>query len=1008
MLMANRFLKYLRNNFINISKRQLVFLFWLTVFIAFIPNILYAHDNIEVHPYITEQAFYVWPDDKSHEIYFYLGEDYRLPSCEWWNIACQDYMCELAKSGKLITEGTKEEDDYDPVTYLCNNDYFIGYFHHFYQPDWSEPNGLFTDIYNTGALAYARLYWNEIKKIYPVNKEMAYWYLGRIAHLLADVSVPAHVHNDPHDPVSGSDSYENYIKKDEYGTKYWKQWKTYDAKKLDSIPETSIPETWKLEDLFWNLAQRTQYFPSDNYDGNTTNADLSWFSGWPDTKNWRKWSIVDDYIENSNLLKIGDKLMPLAIQYTAALYKLFWNETHPVITPDIKANSSDGPLNITTNDTLSITVSLGPGSLEGTNADWWVVADTPFGLYYYVYPSQWNMISGLDYILWAYKGPLFNLPSTELINVMDLPAGTYTIYFGVDTVMNGQLDFDYLYYDSVVVNVTASNITPPAAPDLVVSGSVSVSPNPVTVGSNVTISYTVLNQGTANAGASTTKIQIKNTSTNILLTEGYFSTSAISAGSSTINESHSLQIPSNAATGNYTVYIILDTQNSIGQSDTSNDYASAGLSIGSTGGGALQVTPIDRFDSSGPQGGPFNPLSKTYTLSNTGVSSINWTASKGQNWVNLSSTSGTISPGGSTQVVVSINSSANSLTSGNYVDTVTFTNTTDGNGNATRTVNLTVTYSTPTITVGPTSLNFGNVQVGTCSTAVFVIQHVLGTGTASGNVSASPNPPFSILSGSSFSVSNGSAANVTVQFCPTSSGTFNGTATVSSTATFIGTNTIALTGTGYNSCTYSISPASQSFGSSGGYGSVSVTTSSGCSWTASSSYSWITITSGSSGGVSGTVNYSVASNSSTSSRTGTITIAGQTFTLTQSGAPASSCSEVEPNDSSSQANPLTLNVGCTGKISSSTDKDWFDVYVSSGTTISFTLTVPAGLDYDMALYGPDSSNSSQHWLKESTNPAGQNETITYTTTATGYFAVQIYGYQGAYSTTSAYTITRSQ
>jgi hypothetical protein len=427
-----------------------------------------------------------------------------------------------------------------------------------------------------------------------------------------------------------------------------------------------------------------------------------------------------------------------------------------------------------------------------------------------------------------------------------------------------------------------------------------------------------------------------------------------------------------------------------------------------TTGGILSVTPSDGLTSSGPQGGPFSPSSKTYTLSNSGVSSINWTASKGQNWVNLSSTNGSLAAGASTSVTVSINNNANSLSANNYVDLVTFNNTTNSNGNTTRTVNLVVTSSTPTITVGPPSLSFGNVQVGTCSSYPFTIQHVSGTGSASGTVSANPNPPFSITSGGSFSVSNGSAANVTVQFCPTSSGTFNGSATVSSSATFTGTNTVALTGTGYNSCNYSILPASQSFGSSGGSGSVSVTTSSGCSWTASSSYSWITITSGSSGSVSGTVNYSVASNSSTSSRTGTMTVAGQTFTVTQSGAPASSCSEVEPNDLSSQANPLTLNVGCTGKISSSTDKDWFDIYVSSGTTISFTLTVPTGLDYDMALYGPDSSNPSQHWLKESTNPAGQNETINYTTTATGYFAVQIYGYQGAYSTTSAYTITRSQ
>ena len=31
--------------------------------------------------------------------------------------------------------------------------------------------------------------------------------------------------------------------------------------------------------------------------------------------------------------------------------------------------------------------------------------------------------------------------------------GTYTFYFGVDTVMDGQLTFDHLFYDTVVVAV---------------------------------------------------------------------------------------------------------------------------------------------------------------------------------------------------------------------------------------------------------------------------------------------------------------------------------------------------------------------------------------------------------------------------------------------------------------------------------------------------------------------------------------------------------------------------
>jgi M6 family metalloprotease-like protein len=82
-------------------------------------------------------------------------------------------------------------------------------------------------------------------------------------------------------------------------------------------------------------------------------------------------------------------------------------------------------------------------------------------------------------------------------------------------------------------------------------------------------------------------------------------------------------------------------------------------------------------------------------------------------------------------------------------------------------------------------------------------------------------------------------------------------------------------------CTYSISPTSQSFSASGGTGSVSLTTQSGCNWTAVSNASWIMITSNSSGAGSGTVNYSAGANTSASLRSGTMTIAGKTFTVSQ-------------------------------------------------------------------------------------------------------------------------------
>jgi uncharacterized protein (TIGR03437 family) len=90
-------------------------------------------------------------------------------------------------------------------------------------------------------------------------------------------------------------------------------------------------------------------------------------------------------------------------------------------------------------------------------------------------------------------------------------------------------------------------------------------------------------------------------------------------------------------------------------------------------------------------------------------------------------------------------------------------------------------------------------------------------------------------------------------------------------------------------CSYSITPSTNTMTAQGGSGSFVVTTGGTCSWTASvsSSASWLHLGSTTSGTGGGTVSYSADVNTSTASRTGTITVGGQTFTLTEAGgAPA--------------------------------------------------------------------------------------------------------------------------
>ena len=119
----------------------------------------------------------------------------------------------------------------------------------------------------------------------------------------------------------------------------------------------------------------------------------------------------------------------------------------------------------------------------------------------------------------------------------------------------------------------------------------------------------------------------------------------------------------------------------------------------------LTVTPSTGFTSSGNFGGAFSPASANYSVSNTGSGSMNWTAGKSAAWLTLSPSSGTLAAGASTSVTASINATANTLASGLYSDTLTFTNSTNGSGNTTRaaslTVNATVAPGTPTLVALP-------------------------------------------------------------------------------------------------------------------------------------------------------------------------------------------------------------------------------------------------------------------------------------------------------------------
>ncbi|MGD0282066.1 MAG: putative Ig domain-containing protein [Dissulfurispiraceae bacterium] len=184
-----------------------------------------------------------------------------------------------------------------------------------------------------------------------------------------------------------------------------------------------------------------------------------------------------------------------------------------------------------------------------------------------------------------------------------------------------------------------------------------------------------------------------------------------------------------------------------------------------------------------------------------------------------------------------------------------------------------------------TGNNIGQIVLSV--TRVYVLS-VTMAGTGGGTVTSSP---AGIDCGSACSFSFNTETAVTLSAAASTGSVFagwsGGPCSGSGSCAFSLNSNTGITAT-FNTCSETISTSGQSLGAGANTGSVSVTASSGsCSWVASSSEPWITITSGSSGTGSGTVDYSVSANITSSSRAGTLTIAGHTFTITQSGQAAS-------------------------------------------------------------------------------------------------------------------------
>jgi hypothetical protein len=167
-----------------------------------------------------------------------------------------------------------------------------------------------------------------------------------------------------------------------------------------------------------------------------------------------------------------------------------------------------------------------------------------------------------------------------------------------------------------------------------------------------------------------------------------------------------------------------------------------------------------------------------------------------------------------------------------------------------------------------------------------------------------------------------------------------------------------------SSCAYAVTPASLSFDAGRGAGAVTVTATSGCGWTSSvsSGASWITITSAGFGTGDGSVSFSVEPNNGTSSRTGTLTVSGRIFTVTQGAFTLNSFTLNPTSVKGGQPSTGTLNFTGTapagGAVVSLSSNN------TAAATVPATVTVPAGV--------------SSHTFSVTTQPVAANSSASIT------------------------------
>lgn len=172
--------------------------------------------------------------------------------------------------------------------------------------------------------------------------------------------------------------------------------------------------------------------------------------------------------------------------------------------------------------------------------------------------------------------------------------------------------------------------------------------------------------------------------------------------------------------------------------------------------GKVSVGPIYGINAVGSYGGPFSPGSFTYSVANFGTASISYSFINGSiNWLTGSPSSGTIVPGGSLTVNVSVNATANSLPAGLHTGNVIFNPGGVGLPVSIQVNAFTITPSTNYTAAGPVGGPF------VPASQVYVLSNATGSAL---NWTLNTAQPWSSLSATTGSLAGAATTNITYSF----------------------------------------------------------------------------------------------------------------------------------------------------------------------------------------------------------------------------------------------------